>query len=188
MTENGYNIVFLDIDSVCNHSRKAETVYDGEYQNGWFIADRVPLCVDNVQALKSIINGIENPAIVWSTDWRLFNEDTWHGWKNPLKWLEDKCGLKQYVIGNTPKKMSSNRHEEIMMWLRNKDRPAVANFAILDDIEYGMKMFRRHFFKCDYDKGLIADTIDAVIEFLSVPADDMELYSSKWRTYDKDNR
>ena len=52
MTENGYNVVFLDIDSVCNHSRKAETVYDGEYQNRWFIADRVPLCADNVQTLK----------------------------------------------------------------------------------------------------------------------------------------
>lgn len=83
--------------------------------------------------------------------------------------------------------MSSNRHEEIMMWLQDEDRPAVANFAVLDDIEYGMEMFCRHFFKCDYDKGLIADTVDAVIEFLSVPADDMELYSSKWRTYDKDN-
>lgn len=52
MTENRYNVVFLDIDSVCNHSRKAETIYDGEYQNGWFIADRVPLCADNVQVLK----------------------------------------------------------------------------------------------------------------------------------------
>lgn len=111
MTENRYNVVFLDIGSVCNHSRKAETVYDGEYQNGWFIADRVPLCADNVQALKSIIDRIENPAIVWSTDWCLLSEDTWHGWKNPLKWLENEGGLKPYVIGNTPKKMSLNRHE-----------------------------------------------------------------------------
>lgn len=75
-----------------------------------------------------------------------------------------------------------------MMWLRNKDRPAVANFVVLDDIEYGMEIFRGHFFKCDYDKGLIADTADAIIEFLSVPANDIELYNSKWRTYDKDNR
>lgn len=188
MAENGYNVIFLDIDSVCNHSRKAETAYDGEYPDGWFIADGVPLCTDNVKALKSIIRGTENPAIVWSTDWRLFNEDTWHGWKNPLKWLESEGGLKSYVIGNTPKKMSSNRHEEIMMWLRDEDRPAVANFAILDDIEYGMEMFHGHFFKCDYDRGLVANIADAVTEFLSVPADDMGIYSSRWRTYDKDNR
>ena len=50
-----------------------------------------------------------------------------------------------------------------------------------------MGIFRGHFFERDYDKGLIADIADAVIEFLSVPTDDMELYSSKWRTYDKDN-
>lgn len=74
-----------------------------------------------------------------------------------------------------------------MMWLRNEDRPVVANFAILDDIEYGMKMFRGHFFKCDYDKGLTADTAGAVVKFLSVTADDMALYSSRWRAYDKDN-
>lgn len=105
MAEAGYNVIFLDIDSVCNHSRKAETAYDGECQDRLFIADRVPLCTDNVNALKSIVDGIRNPAIVWSTDWRLFNEDAWHGWKNPLKWLEDEGGLKPYVIGNTPKKM-----------------------------------------------------------------------------------
>ena len=83
--------------------------------------------------------------------------------------------------------MSSNRHEEIMMWLRNEDRPAVANFAILDDIEYAMEMFHGHFFTCDYDTGLVADIADAVTEFLSVPADDMGIYN-RWRTYDKDNR
>ena len=60
-------------------------------------------------------------------------------------------------------------------------------FNILDDIEYGMEIFCWHFFKRDYDKGLIADIVDAVIGFLSVPADDMEIYSSKWRTYDKNN-
>ena len=52
-----------------------------------------------------------------------------------MKWLENEGGLKPYVIGNTPKKMSSNRHEEIMMWLQDEYRPAVANFAVLDDIE-----------------------------------------------------
>lgn len=177
MTENGYNALFLDIDSVCNHSRKAETVYDDEYPDRWFVADKVPLCEDNLTALRLILGGVENPAIVWSTDWRLFDGDAWHGWKNPLKWLEDEYGLKRYVIGRTPKKMSSNRHEEIMMWLRDKDRPAVKNFAILDDIEYGMYVFGGHFFRCDYDKGLTAETADAVKAFLAKPAADMSKFS-----------
>lgn len=181
MTENGYNVIFLDIDSVCNHSRKAETAYDGEYPDGWFISDGVPLCTDNVNALKSIISGIENPAIVWSTDWRLFQNDTWHGWKNPLKWLENEGGLKQYVIGNTPKKMSSNRHEEIMMWLRDEDRPVITNFIILDDIEYGMGIFYDHFFKCDYDKGLTTEIAKRAVEFLSKSAADMYNYGNKER-------
>jgi len=179
MAENGYNVIFLDIDSVCNHSRKAETAYDGEYPDGWFIADGVPLCADNVKALKSIICGIENPAVVWSTDWRLFNEDTWYGWKNPLKWLEDEGGLKPYVVGSTPKKMSSRRHEEIMMWLRSDNVGTAGNFAILDDIDYGMDMFGGHFFKCEYDKGLTAETAEKVIRFLSVPAEDMAGYRTR---------
>ena len=181
MTECGYNVIFLDIDSVCNHSKTAETAYDDYYSSPWFIAEGVPLCRDNLLALKSVIERIENPAVVWSTDWRLYGEDTWNGWKNPLMWLESEFRLKQYVIGNTPKKMSSNRHEEIMMWLRDDDRPAVKNFAILDDIEYGMNMFGGHFFKCEYDKGLTTEIADAVVGFFALEPGDMKKFGKNWR-------
>ena len=101
--------------------------------------------------------------------------------KNPLMWLESEFRLKQYVIGNTPKKMSSNRHEEIMMWLRDDDRPAVKNFAILDDIEYGMNMFGGHFFKCEYDKGLTMEIADAVVGFFALEPGDMKKFGKNWR-------
>lgn len=173
------NVIFLDIDSVCNHSRRAETAYDGEYPDGWFVAKDVPVCPDNLAALRSLLDRVENPAVVWSTDWRLFDGDVWHGWRSPLKWLEDEGGLKKYVVGKTPKKMSSERHEEILMWLRGEDRPvAVANFAVLDDIEYGMGMFGGHFFKCSYDKGLTPEIADRAASFLSEPADVSEYL--KW--------
>ena len=63
MAECGYNVIFLDIDSVCNHSKPAETAYDDYYSSPWFIAEGVPLCRDNLLALKSVIERIENPAV-----------------------------------------------------------------------------------------------------------------------------
>lgn len=66
-----------------------------------------------------------------------------------------------------------------MMWLRDEDRPIVRNFAILDDITYGMSMFGWHFFKCEYDRGLTQEIAANVAEFLSKPAIDMYNYGNK---------
>lgn len=170
MTEpDGLDVLFLDIDGVCNHFRHGES-YDGDYPDGWFVERDVPVCPDNLKALKSVLKRVERPAVVWSTDWRLFRKGAWNGWRNPMSWLENEGGLKKYVIGSTPKKMSSSRHDEIMLWLRG-GRPAVRNFAALDDIEYGMGLFGGHYFRCDPLEGLTEKTADAVVELLSRPAD-----------------
>ena len=171
MTEpDGLDVLFLDIDCVCNHFRKGES-YEGDYPDGWFVGEKVPVCPDNLAALESVLKRVERPAVVWSTDWRLLEKETWDGWRNPRLWLENEGGLKKYIIGSTPKKMSSCRHEEILMWLRDPDRPAVRNFAALDDIEYGMDLLDGHYFRCGWEEGLTRKTADAVVEFLSGPAD-----------------
>lgn len=160
-------ILFLDIDSVLNHSRYAGDCYEGEEQAGCaFVEDKVPLCKDNIAALKHIFEAVPDLKVVWSTDWRLYDKPDYHGFKNPRLWLEAQDWMKDRVIDKTPKKMSSTHYEEIRMWLHYGEKCGmVEKFAILDDYDsYGMSTyFEDEFFKCTYEHGLTMEIAEKVI-------------------------
>ncbi len=178
-------ILFLDIDSVLNHSKHTEDCYQGEeYAGGAFVEDKVPLCKDNIEALKRIFEAVPNMKVVWSTDWRLYDKPDYHSFKNPRQWLEAQDWMKDRVVGKTPKKMSSTHYEEIRMWFSENEHCCrvgdgkacmdwfmpgnyinVDKFAILDDYDsYGMSTyFKNEFFKCTYEHGLTMEIADKVI-------------------------
>lgn len=163
-------ILFLDIDSVLNHSKPAEDLYNGEECAGSpFVEDNVPLCKDNIAALKHIFEAVPDLKVVWSTDWRLYDKPDYHGFKNPRLWLEAQDWMEGRVIGKTPKKMSSTHYEEIRMWFSYEKKDLdIESFAILDDYDsYGMSTyFKDEFFKCIYDDGLTIDIADRAIAHL----------------------
>lgn len=172
----GKNVIFLDIDSCLNGSSYGETCYDSGRPE--FIEQDLPLCEDSVENLRILLASIENPAVVWSSSWRNCDDATWNGWRNPRIWLEAQDWFKPALIGKTPMKMSSVRHEEIGFWLywneynRFFDKGEwidVSNFIIIDDIDYGMGRYGKHLFRCEYDKGFTADMATDAIKFLSEP-------------------
>lgn len=163
-------ILFLDIDSVLNHSRYAGDCYEGEeYAGCAFVEDKVPLCKDNIEALKHLFEEVPDLKVVWSTDWRLYDKPDYNGFKNPRQWLEAQDWMEGRVIGKTPKKMSSTHYEEIRMWFSYEKKDLdIEKFAILDDYDsYGMSTyFKNDFFKCWYDNGLTMEIADKVIDHL----------------------
>lgn len=179
-------ILFLDIDSVLNHSTYAESIYCGkgnEFAGSPLIANDIPLCKDNVDALKHILDSIPDLKIVWSTDWRLNNDPTYEGWHNPRIWLESQDWIKDRIIGKTPKKMSSTHYEEIRMWFtenefikKHQDKDwmkqthiEVDDFAILDDYSsnFMFSYFKGHFFQCWWDSGLTMEIASKVVIYFN---------------------
>lgn len=163
-------ILFCDIDSVLNHSKLAEDCYDGEECAGSaFVEDKVPLCQDNIAALKHIFEEVPDLKVVWSTDWRLYDKPDYNGFKNPRQWLEKQPWMKGRIIGKTPKKMSSTHYEEIQMWFSyDKKDIEVEKFAILDDYATNAMFlyFKDSFFQCWYDTGLTMEIAEKVIVHL----------------------
>lgn len=177
-------VIFLDIDSVLNCFSYGDSSYGNTRKP--LIEPDVPLCAECVAAFKSVLDRLPDAAVVWSTSWALHDEDRWGEWRNPRKWLESQDWFASRLVGRTPRKMSSERHDEIWFWLIDneryadeKDRIDVSNFAILDDIEYGMGSFSRHFFRSDYETGLTSEQADRIVEYLKT--DD---YNAKdWTRY-----
>lgn len=164
-------ILFLDIDSVLNHSRYAEDCYQGEeYAGDAFVEDKVPLCKDNIEALKYIFDAVPDLKVVWSTDWKLHDKPEYNGFKNPRQWLEAQDWMKDRVIGKTPKKLSSTHYEEIRMWLTYEKKDIeVEKFAILDDYATNamFSYFKGNFFQCWYDSGLTMEIAEKVVAHLN---------------------
>ena len=161
-------VLFLDIDSVLNCSRPAEDLYsDGPgAAAGPFVEPRVPLCRANVRELRRILEAVPGLTVVWSTDWRLYDDPEYGEFLNPRQWLEAQDWMKDRVVGKTPKKMSSTRYEEIRMWLSCEGRKAgVGEFAILDDYCSAemCRYFGGRFFRCGHEKGLTPEIADGVI-------------------------
>lgn len=163
----------------------------------------VPLCENSVIMLKNIIGATFDIGIVWSTDWRFEERETYDGWRNPRLWLEQQDWFSNVLIGKTPMKMSSNRFEEIHFWFtenhyreqhsekafmkdyaQNKtflkdDFYNVKNYAILDDFDSpGMKMYGNHFFRTDPSIGLDQRLAENVISFLK--NDDFDYDDLDW--------
>lgn len=179
-------VLFLDIDSVLNHSTYAESLYCGkgnEFAGSQLVADGIPLCKDNIDALKHILSNVPNLKVVWATDWRLSTEPIYEGWQNPRIWLESQLWFKDVVVGNTPKKMSSTHYEEIRMWFKENEFIKkhqtcdwmrrtyidVDDFAILDDYASNamFSYFKEHFFQCWWDLGLTMDIASKVVDYFN---------------------
>lgn len=197
-------ILFLDIDGCLNVSPYGDDIYKlsdenikKHYDDLTYLKDHIPICKSNLDALKTIVDATADLGIVWTTDWRFDKDDKYTlyelVWRNPKNWLETLPWLKNRIIGMTPKKMSSNRFEEIYFWLvanvhgrkyantdwlMNEKQSQhslffkspyydIDNYAIVDDFDSpGMRHYGKHFFKCEYDKGLTMEIANAIIEYI----------------------
>jgi len=184
MQDTKKNIIFLDIDSVLNYSRFGQDSYDtGNDRTEDFVEQKTPICKSCLEALNHIVVNAENPAVVWSTSWALEEREVWNGWNNPRLYVERLPWMKDLVVGRTPRKMSSERCEEIHFWLHNNEYVRkyhdkkwcegerfydIHSFAVIDDIERGMERYGDHFFRTEYDTGLTMEQAKGIVEFLKM--------------------
>ena len=160
-------ILFLTIDSVLNHAPVGKLVYDYPER----FAHHVPLCADNIENLKYIIENVKYLKIVWSTNWCVDENEMWREWFNPRIWLELQFWMAP-ILGNTPK--FPPRHNfiqhanEIKIWRQFHREYATCPYAVLDDIYIGMsEAFHDNFFVCKHDSGLIREIALRVVEHLN---------------------
>jgi hypothetical protein len=108
-------ILFLDIDGVLNSSRSCEAY--GDYPHSY---SKYELFDDVAVNLIRKICTEHNVSVVLSSTWRY-----------DKKWTRLTETLKLPIIDITPRKLSSQRGEEIQMWLN--DHQEVSKYAIIDD-------------------------------------------------------
>ena len=141
-------IVFLDIDGVLNRTKQSDDLYYDTFEN-----NELPLNLDLVDNLKTLIESDENIKIVWSSDWGIFNELKWKKWLNPRIWLESQFWLKDKIIGITPRKMSSEHYHNIKWWL--DEHAEIKRYVILEDSYFPENWFglEKHLIQIDSSKG-----------------------------------
>lgn len=154
-------VVFLDIDGVLNHSDPGEDVYYDKFDS-----QELPICQDNIDALKKILETSPDAKIVWTTDWRYFSKPMWNRWKNPLLWLESQPFMKDRIIGKTPMKMSSEHFHDIKWWL--EDRDDVKKYVILEDSYFPEEWFglEKHLIRVNHTTGLTVEDADNALKIL----------------------
>ena len=172
------DILFLDIDSVLNCSKFAQTVYERRINDKIFIEPNVPLMKKNVAQLQRILLALPNLKIIWCTDWRLYLDEMYDCWKNPRIWLENQYWMKDRIIGNTPKRFTNTHPQEIHLWFKqnifdekHKDKNQikdkyydVSSYAILDDWDDSlMHKFGSHLFLTNSKDGLTLEIADKLI-------------------------
>lgn len=120
-------IIFLDNDGVLNGDQtcRRPAILSGNFgliDESYLGID--PKCVERV---NKIVN-ITQAKIVLSTSWVIAL-----GYEETVMHL--RCnGLEGEILGATPRKMSSNRIQEIYFWLdRNREILEARSFVILDD-------------------------------------------------------
>lgn len=141
-------IVFLDIDGVLNKTTFGEDLYFDTFED-----QKVPLHMDLVDNLRTLIESDSEIKVVWSTDWRHTDSEMWNKWLNPRLWLERQEWMKDRIIGITPKKMSSYHYHEIKWWLDyHKD---IRKYVILEDSYFPEDWFglEKHLIQVDSSKG-----------------------------------
>lgn len=178
MKNNKIDILFLDIDSVLNCAEYASTSYDEDKSSKALVEHNVPLHSKCIEALQHILRELPELKIVWSTDWKLSEDDYWNGWHNPRKWLEAQFWMKDRVVSNTPKRFTSTHPQEIHLWFKQnefnkkhktcswmKDKHYdIGSYAILDDWDDNlMRKFGSHLFLTNSDHGLTAEIADKLI-------------------------
>lgn len=141
------NVVFLDIDGVCNHG------HFGKDEN-----DKFGFADDCIQNLKHILDEVPDTKIVISSAWKHF---TMQGLvdQDTLDWRHTLCNKlgvsRDIIIGDTPDTKQGSRKCEIAEWLgRNKHKVGLGTYVILDDECYGLKkMFPNNVVDCDIKTG-----------------------------------
>ena len=155
------DILFLDIDGVLNNTSSA-----GNRDGSRFIEKDLAICRDNLENLKRLLEKFPDLKIVWSTDWRYRDEQTWFGWRNPIIWLKNQPWMAGRIIGKTPCKMSSEHYHEIKWWL--DDHPETENYVIFEDSCFPKDWFGidRHTVYCDEKIGLTAEAVATAEDIL----------------------
>lgn len=138
-------IIFLDVDGVLNCTSR------------WKGGSGKHLDAECLANLKKIVDETQCKIVVSST-WRILHETM----ADLLDALE-KIGLKEFVIGKTPKggQERVNQITEWLMYCRND----VESFAILDDDSDASD--GKNFFKINGRVGLTADDAAAIIKHLN---------------------
>lgn len=175
-------ILFLDIDTVLNGE-----IAMGDYPHPRkpFIQKNLPLCRENLHALRAVLDLYDDLGIVLTTDWIYFDSNMYYQWQNPLKWLMKQEWFAHHVIGWTPRKMSSSQREEIYFWLRQneynkknrkcefaKKRPDeykwfnVKNFVILTSPLRSMDWYGDHYIKTSGEAGLTYEDAKHIAVYL----------------------
>lgn len=127
-------ILYLDIDGVINSRRTAEA-FEGYPWNAKSLENFDKVAIALIQRLCEITDC----KIVLSSSWRADPN-----WKD----LAEQLDLP--IIDRTPIKISSNRGEEVAMWLR--EHPEVTQYAIVDDTDEFLEEQRPFFVQtCPYN-------------------------------------
>lgn len=155
-------VILLDIDGCLNNSGDGEDVYFDRHSESELALD-----MRNVSNLKSVIDRVPDVRVVWSTDWRFCEDELWRGkWRNPRLWLERQPWMAGRVIGNTPKKMSSERFHEVKWWL--DEHPDATEYAVIEDSYFPDDWFgiEKHLVRCDHSRGFTAEDADRTVMLL----------------------
>lgn len=157
-------IVFLDIDGVLNRTNFSEELYADA-----FTKQDVPLCMDLVDNLKTLVESDPDIRVVWTTDWRLTDTEKWNEWINPRLWLERQDWMKDRVIGITPKKMSSSHYHEIKWWL--DDHKDIKKYVILEDSYFPEDWFglEKHVVRIDSAIGFDKNNLTKAFFIIDLP-------------------
>lgn len=154
-------IVFLDIDGVLNCEPFLKNRY-AEVGHDVFFSSEVEGLASNLQPEKvDRVNRIceeGNAEIVLSTAWvGMFGVET-------VKEVLQHAGIKAKILGETPKKMSSWRLNEIGWWLeRNPDRE---RFVILED-EHPMEDLEPKTVRTSFEEGILEEHVAEALRILT---------------------
>ena len=169
-------VVFLDIDSVLNHAAPGLDIYFDETEKG-----KVPIDNGNLEAFKKVLAHDPDLKVVWSTDWRYYDDELWNGYMNPRLWLEAQDFMKGRIIGKTPQKMSSEHFHDIKWWLDEHDE--VQKYVILEDSYFPDKWFGldKHLVRVSRDTGLTDEDADDAIRILdTIEGDTRHVRLERW--------
>jgi len=150
------NLIFLDIDGVLNSTQHAIMCKRSNQRAYW---DFCPLCKSNLMYILEECKDKDIKFVISST-WRLVYS------MEELKTIFKKEGFHDVdlIIGKTPKRLTSQRGDEIEMWL--DDNKYKGKFAIIDD-DVDMGRYRDKLFKTDHMLGLDFITTLKIIEYFN---------------------
>ena len=151
-------VLFLDIDNVLNHTAYGDDLYHESYSDSYLALDK-----SKVNLLKAVYDEYSMLKTVFISDWR-FKDDFDGENINPCTLLKANMPWLN-VIGNAPKKLSSQHWHEVKWWLDEHSHEA---YVILDDLPYPNDFFglNEHHVKVDCNAGLTKEDVSNVSRLL----------------------